>query len=144
MTSLLGLHLDKLPEREIVPGGDEYQMQIMKGSIKPSKNTNRDVIHVAFKILDHPTAPPVMETLCLPMDGDNEDLSYNFQDVIRNFFIAFDIDLKNPGEPIEVTEGENKVKIFKEWKGKEGWAFLKTDTYEGRQKNVVSRYINKP
>lgn len=143
MTSLLGLHLDKLPERVIVPGGDEYQLQIMKGSIKPSKNSDREVIHIAFKILDHPTAPPVMETLCLPVDSDTEDLQFNFSDQIRDFMLAFGINLKNPGEPIEVTEGLNKVKIFKEWKGLEGWAFIGTDVYEGRPKNTVSRFIVK-
>lgn len=143
MTSLLGLHLDKLPVKEIVPGGNEYQLQIMKGSIKPSKNTDRDVIHVAFKVLDHKTAPPVMETLCLPIDSDSEDLAFNFQDAIRNFFIAFDIDLKDPGTPIEVTDGTNKVRVYQDWKGKEGWAFLGVDEYEGRAKNVISRYIQK-
>ncbi len=143
MTSLLGLHLDKLPEKEIVPGGSEYQLQIMKGSIKPSKSSEREVIHLAYKILDHKTAPPVMETLCLPIDSDAEDLTYNFQDAIRNFMVAFGIDLKNPGDPIEVTEGQNKVKVFQDWKGKEGWAFLGVETYEGVERNKVSRYIKK-
>ena len=144
MKSLLALHLDKLPEREIVPPGEEYQLQIMKGSLKPSKNSSRDVVHVALKILDHPTAPPVMETLCIPIDSDSEDLQFNFQDALRNFFVAFSIDLVNPWESlIEVTEGENKVKVFPDWKGQEGWANLGSDTYEGRQKNVVSRYIKK-
>lgn len=130
MPSLLDLHLDKLPDRTIVPGGEEYQLEITKGEIKPSKSSERDVLHVSFKIVDQLNSLPIFEALSLPCEADSEDLAYNFSNSIKEFMLAFGINLKNPGEPSE-------------WKGLVGWAFLKTDQYEGRDKNTVSRFIAK-
>ena len=56
---------------------------------------------------------------------------------------SFGISLKKPGDPIEVTEGMNKVLVYKEWKGLEGWAFVGTDEYQGQPKNTITRYIVK-
>lgn len=130
MESLLDLHLDTLPEPTVVPGGEEYNLKIVSAKQVQSKSSERQLISVVLEAIDHPDAKSVFENLCFPLEGDADKTIYMFKDQFRNFFNAFGIDLKKPGDPAE-------------WKGLEGWAFLKVEERNGVDENKVSRYIVK-
>lgn len=131
MSNLLDLHLDKVEDPIIVPGGEEYELRILDAKIAPSKSSDRDVVKVMCEVVDNPTAKPVFVNMALPLKDDDAKKTYTLSLQIKQFFQAFDINLKSPGEP-------------ETWKGQTGWAFMKVDTMEsGEEVNQVGRWIVK-
>lgn len=130
LQSLLDMHLDEMEDPTTVPGGEEYQLKISSAKLKPSKTSERTVLEVVFDIIDHESAIPIFENMAFALKDDEKKTSYSLRQNIRSFMQAFSIDLGNPGDPSE-------------WKGLEGWAFVKMDEFQGQPCNRVSRYIKR-
>jgi len=130
MSNLLDLHLSQTPDPTIVPGGEEYQLHVQTAELGQNKDQTRDMITVMLTVVGNPTALPVFEYLAIPNPDDAPNTQYLMKLRIKQFLQAFDVDVDNPGEPGD-------------WVGKEGWAVLKVDEYEGVTRNKVSRYIVK-
>lgn len=131
MSSLLDLHLDKVEDPTVVPGGEEYELRILDAKVAPSKSSDRDVIKVMLEVVDNPTAKPVFVNMAVPSKDDDERKTYSMSLQIKQFMQAFDIDLKNPGDPAE-------------WKGKTAWAWLNIgENQNGDEQNEVGRWIQK-
>ena len=128
MSEFMDLHLDNVQDPEPVPGGEQYQLRIGKAEMKRNEKDTRNMIVIMFSIVDNPTAPPIMEYLNLPCKEDAENTVYMFKLRIKDFCRSFNIELGNEPD-------------FSEWKGLEGWAFIKTEEYKGKPQNKVSKFI---
>ncbi len=131
MSSLMDMHLDKVKDPIVVPAG-EYELKITSAKIEPSKSSDRDLIKIAYKILDQPEAQAVFDNMCFPIKGDTEDTVYFFQLQIKKFCQAFGLDLTNPGEPPE-------------WKGLTAWNNLKQEPNDqtGDIQNTIGTWVVK-
>ena len=126
--SLLDLHLEDVEEQQPVPGGDTYELQIIKAELKPSKDGGRQVLNVIYKIVGHPMALSVFDYLSLPNETDDENARYMFKLQMKRFYEAFGLNFKSPGNPAE-------------WKGKTAKAVLSIQEYEGVPSNKVKKWI---
>jgi len=129
MSSLLDLHLDKVPDLTALPA-DQYQLKVGDAKIVPSKSSERDLISVIFSINDHAEAKAVFHNFCIPIKTDKESTVMMFKRDLKNFLLAFGVDPSDPGDPAE-------------WKGLEGWATLKhgTNNRSGEEENTIGRWI---
>lgn len=133
--SLLDLHLNDVEDPEILPAG-EYEVQISKAELKPSKDEKRMVLHIIYNVVDNPKAQSVFEYLCYPVTEDAENTIYMMSLNLKHFGQAFEIDLDTLSNlPDNSDEAIN-------FKGKTGWAYLKrAKDNNDNDVNQVSKYI---
>jgi len=132
--SLLDFNMDDVPDPIVVPPKEEYQLKIIKATEKPGKkDPTRTVLHLMMKIEGEPNAKTVMESIAYSKEDDPEENALIMDRSLKNFMLGFGINKKHLDKD---AAGE-----FHGFKGLTGWAILDVDTYEGEQRNKVSRYI---
>ncbi len=70
--SLLNFELDKVPELESVPGGEEYEMQVVSVAERTDKNGDPGLL-INFTLIGKANTKPVTYWQGLPGQSDDED-----------------------------------------------------------------------
>ena len=138
-TSLLDLHLNELEEPAPVPGGEQYELKVLKAELMRNKNDTRNMIRLIAEIQDQPSAPSVFDYMNLPTKEDTAKAVYMFKKKIKDFCDAVGLDSSDPGTPVEVAGSDHLTYV--EWKGLSGFAILEHDTFEGRESNKIVTWI---
>jgi len=131
MSSLMDLALNDLPDRKPVPAGEQYRLLITKAEYVDNAAGDGKNIRVILEIADPPyPTENIFHYLALPKDSDDGIKVERKKRMIKEFLQAFDMDPAMPPEPID-------------WAGKEGWAILGVEEFEGVLSNRVKRLIKR-
>ena len=123
MAGILELAEMDVPELEIVPDG-EYKLEIAKA--RPTTfNSGREGYEVILRIVDHENAANIFHNVNKPMEGDPPATERMMIIDVQAFVKAFKITSENTDD----------------WIGLQSWASVESDQYEGRDKNVVSKFL---
>ena len=123
MAGILELAEMDVPELEIVPDG-EYKLEIAKA--RPTTFiSGREGYEVILKIVDHENAANIFHNVSKPMEGDPPATERMMIIGVQAFVKAFKITSENTDD----------------WIGLQSWASVESDQYEGKDKNVVSKFL---
>lgn len=94
LNTVLELNLNDVPDRELIPDGEEILMRIIRANVHEGQNSGKLSIRV---ILESPTDPSINRIthyLSLPNSEDDEDTAYGKRERVKRFCQAFDIPIK--------------------------------------------------
>jgi hypothetical protein len=117
-----------LPPPEIVPVS-EQKLQIKNVIARDEDNpynSGRTGYGIIFEFSDHPNADGIFYNLLNPQEYDAPRTQRMFIEQTAAFVRAFNITSNNP----------------EDWVGKEGWAKVDVEAYEGKDKNVITSFIS--
>lgn len=134
----LKVALQNVPEPQVIPEGEEAQVELT-GFIKDASdniertNTNGDpYILPTFKVMNHPDVDGFSHYVPLPSESMTaEDYNKTARRLVA-FLKAMDCDVEL-GRDIEME--------FEELVGKQGWAIMAIEPYQGVDKNKAKSFI---
>jgi len=97
--------LSDIPDLEPVPGGQEYDLRIIKAQKTKSNKTGRNGVLLVVDIIDEDNAMNIMHTLWFGNDGtytsDDDDKSNMMWRMVKDFVTALGLD---PNEDLEAED----------------------------------------
>lgn len=124
--------LNEIPELGPVPAGQEYELRIIKASMKKTAGQGgkpvRDYMEIICQVIGEDAAENIFHKLFLPVPSDDEQKTQTMLRMFKEFFIKIGIDLDD-----EVDTDE----LCAELTNHEFTAVLGEETYEGRVRNVI-------
>lgn len=141
--------LTNTPDPVFVPPGKDYQLSITKAVLTASKGNEeenkpvRPMIVIYAKVMGEPTAQMISDYLVFGIEGDTEDMAYNFALGIKNMAKAYQINPAVDGEPpLENFAPKMEPISIPGWAGKTCWAHLGIQNLDaGRTVNIIKRYV---
>ncbi len=130
--SLLDQKLDTYIPPVLVPAGEERELEITK-CWEEEASTGRIQMKVSYQVLGDEEYEGVFDNFNYAVDGDTEKNLNFFRGQINAFLATF---------KIEACDADDDG-VFSDFKGKTGWAILGVKVHEGKESNVVTKYIAK-
>ena len=121
--SLLALAQQELPELLVLEDG-EYQVQISSAKEKEF-SSGRTGWSIGLTIPDQPDADTIFDNVFNVKEGDSPKTERMMVQGAQEFAAAFDIE----SDDVE------------SWAGLTAWAKIEVETYEGKDRNRVARYL---
>ena len=124
------LDLENVPEQEVVPA-NEYELKVLKCDLEQNEKSGKWNVVWIFEILGQPNALNIFHYTAMPAPEDDTKKRDTKRRFAKEIFGAFGADFSNIGQVVANGDLIGAV----------AWALLDTETYEGREKNVIKRFI---
>lgn len=143
MPSIADLNLDNTPDLETKPDG-EYAVEVVKAVATLSKK-EAPMVKVTLKMSEFDDAYPMNEYLNLPLSDQEKTMQDMRRRAIKDFcrgvgidFDTFESEISTAFAERETTGEDAEIPAFV---GSRGQAVVRTENYEGRESNKISRWI---
>ena len=148
---LADMALDNIPEKQVLPAGEEAQLVVTSCKFKVGKDSGNPMIHATFNVEsddEEADYEMISDYLLFPLASQKKSQINDNRRKLAGFCTAFDIPfdsitdwIANAISQYEEFGEVDKVDPFEEAVDKVGTVVVKIEEYEGRVSNKISRYI---